>query len=271
MSLVSNYLLKSNLENIVSLQKKKEALGSFLDTTLARYARKNEGFAEDVDYDAIDAAAEEAILVLIEMYTDISDLLKNVMLIQGIGSPIAAAISAGIVDTNKDPSDLKTASTIILPEIAVFLANLGGYAYPKGKKIFVDYTNRMMSITDPFEDSPIGSETIDISQDEFVEMTKTVLTKKGLKEAIEQLKLFGFTNNAEIKKLFDRFESSAIAARNVGFTYSALYTAGAIASAYHGYKRNNDSLGYGILWGLFGGTNTLSTALVQGFAKPLPK
>jgi hypothetical protein len=42
-------------------------------------------------------------------------------------------------------------------------------------------------------------------------------------------------------------------------------------SAYHGFKRNGDSAGYGILWGLVGGALPVVTPLVavaQGFGKP---
>jgi len=41
------------------------------------------------------------------------------------------------------------------------------------------------------------------------------------------------------------------------------------ASAYHGYKRNGDSIGYGLLWA-FTGRLGLGLALAQGFAKPAP-
>lgn len=41
------------------------------------------------------------------------------------------------------------------------------------------------------------------------------------------------------------------------------------ASAYHGYKRNDDNVGYGLLWGLFGVPSAFGLALEQGFAKPI--
>lgn len=41
------------------------------------------------------------------------------------------------------------------------------------------------------------------------------------------------------------------------------------ASAYHGYKRNGDSIGYGLLWA-FTGRLGLGLALAQGYTKPAP-
>jgi hypothetical protein len=47
--------------------------------------------------------------------------------------------------------------------------------------------------------------------------------------------------------------------------------AGAGLGAYHGYRRNGDSEGWGALWGAFGLTLpfiAVPVALVQGFAEP---
>jgi hypothetical protein len=53
--------------------------------------------------------------------------------------------------------------------------------------------------------------------------------------------------------------------------YSLLGTAALGALTYHGYKRNDDSLGWGLAWGLLGGLVwpiTVPVALAQGFGKP---
>lgn len=64
------------------------------------------------------------------------------------------------------------------------------------------------------------------------------------------------------------------ASRGMEWSPATLVAAGTIATAsslvslYHGYKRNN-SLGWGLLWGLFGATFPLITptvALAQGYA-----
>ena len=42
-----------------------------------------------------------------------------------------------------------------------------------------------------------------------------------------------------------------------------------LANGYHGYKRNGDNVGYGILWTLFGGPTAFGLALEQGYTKPI--
>lgn len=56
----------------------------------------------------------------------------------------------------------------------------------------------------------------------------------------------------------------------LGITWATISTVSALASLYHGYKRNN-SLGWGLWWGLMGGTFPFVTPVVgyaQGWAKP---
>ena len=42
-----------------------------------------------------------------------------------------------------------------------------------------------------------------------------------------------------------------------------------LANGYHGYKRNGDNVGYGLLWTIFGGPTAFGLALEQGYAKPI--
>jgi hypothetical protein len=52
--------------------------------------------------------------------------------------------------------------------------------------------------------------------------------------------------------------------------YSLLSLTGAVLGAYHGYKRNDDSLGWAIGWGLLGGAFpviTLPVSYAQGFGE----
>lgn len=54
--------------------------------------------------------------------------------------------------------------------------------------------------------------------------------------------------------------------------YQILAAASAGVSAYHGYKRNNGSVGWAIVWGFLGGAFpviTPSIALAEGFAEPI--
>lgn len=57
-------------------------------------------------------------------------------------------------------------------------------------------------------------------------------------------------------------------------TYGIAYvlgTAGSMAGIYHGYKRNNGSIGWALAWGLIGGIWPISVPLMlaQGYAKPI--
>ena len=56
--------------------------------------------------------------------------------------------------------------------------------------------------------------------------------------------------------------------------YQILATVSMLASGYHGYKRNNDSVGWAIGWGLLGSMFPIITpfvAVVQGYAEPEKK
>lgn len=56
---------------------------------------------------------------------------------------------------------------------------------------------------------------------------------------------------------------------SVGF-WEIVVPISAALSGYHGYKRNNDDLGWGLGWGLLGGLFPIITptvAFAQGFAK----
>jgi len=49
---------------------------------------------------------------------------------------------------------------------------------------------------------------------------------------------------------------------------------GTVSGAYHGYKRNNESIGWGIGWALLGNIFwpvTIPVSLAQGFGKPAKK
>ena len=55
-----------------------------------------------------------------------------------------------------------------------------------------------------------------------------------------------------------------------GLIYGLLGTGAFAALTYHGYKRNDDSLGWGLVWGFLGSTVwpiTLPIAFAQGFGK----
>jgi hypothetical protein len=50
--------------------------------------------------------------------------------------------------------------------------------------------------------------------------------------------------------------------------------AGVALGTYHGYRRDNGSIGWTLAWGLFGGTFpiiAIPLMLAEGFAEPLPQ
>ena len=49
--------------------------------------------------------------------------------------------------------------------------------------------------------------------------------------------------------------------------YLAAYALAFGSNAYHGYKRNGDSIGYGVLWCVFGGLTAFGQSIAQGYAK----
>ena len=57
-----------------------------------------------------------------------------------------------------------------------------------------------------------------------------------------------------------------------GIVYTILATASFALSVYHGYKRHNGSLGWGLGWGFMGAlfpVITPTVAFAQGFGKPM--
>ena len=52
--------------------------------------------------------------------------------------------------------------------------------------------------------------------------------------------------------------------------YAAAYALALGSNGYHGYKRNDDSIGYGALWLIFGGFVGVGQSIAQGYAKQVP-
>lgn len=62
------------------------------------------------------------------------------------------------------------------------------------------------------------------------------------------------------------------AVKVAGFAILGLWLGSGAISAYHGYKRNNDSLGWGLGWGLMGLVFPIlspTLAIAEGYAEPL--
>jgi len=85
-------------------------------------------------------------------------------------------------------------------------------------------------------------------------------TNIGMFWGLEQSIGSPFVNEQESATIMDLFSNS--------ITEWAIDVPIAIANAYHGYKRHNDSVGWGLGWLLFG---ELGLGIAQGFGKPLPE
>jgi len=174
--------------------------------------------------------------------------------------PIAGYLGSHVVDTNDSPSNLKTILTI-------FGSNLVGSGLAAG-------VTAVTSSYRPWKQGPEGFGdaikfilyTDDGEVTRFNEKTesqkKIMRAVPGKKRELDRIDLFN-SLNAE-------GQSALTAARNQMKTLikiaSGVMWATAGANAYHGYKRNGDSLGYGLAW-LFAGPTGLGVAIQQGYAK----
>jgi uncharacterized membrane protein (DUF485 family) len=70
--------------------------------------------------------------------------------------------------------------------------------------------------------------------------------------------------HAQLQAAVDRAQTTL-------YVWSAVSVVSAFAAGYHGAKRNNGSVGYGLLWGFAGGLFPIvvpAIAIAQGYAKP---
>ena len=69
-----------------------------------------------------------------------------------------------------------------------------------------------------------------------------------------------FTVSSDLRAEYDSYFTSLMVA-------SGALTLAKFSNAYHGYKRNGDSIGYGVLWFMFGGLTAFGQSIAQGYAK----
>ncbi len=76
--------------------------------------------------------------------------------------------------------------------------------------------------------------------------------------------------DAQEKAAYDA-QQNAIATSGPSTATIAYTTVGSLVGFAHGYKRNKGSVGWGLVWALFGGISPLFTtgvAVIEGFGKP---
>lgn len=114
------------------------------------------------------------------------------------------------------------------------------------------------------EDSAVRAELLRVANDANIKSKSSSL---GLLLKLKEISVDGL-NPQELyvrNRLLDLVAKERTSERINKFT---LFLA-TLGSAYHGYKRNNDSLAYGIAWAAATRPG-LGLALAQGFAKPAP-
>lgn len=162
---------------------------------------------------------------------------RNARISYLLGSTPSGYVSGKMFDTNADPSDLKTIGTMFLGSvISGGLSTLIG-AFSKSTESRNTAKATAAVILDAQQALLILAEKGKISSDTASE------GRKAIDNAVASLKTVN---------------------RIVG----AVLTLESIATAYHGYRRNGDSVGYGLAWSLTNGVG-LGVALAQGYAKPI--
>ena len=171
--------------------------------------------------------------------------------------PITGYLGSHAVDTNDNPSNLKTLLTI-------FGSNIVGSGLAAG----------VTSVTSSYrpwkkQESSFGNAINFILHSTDEDLTTPVQALPEGRNLTPEEKDF-LQRRALFQSLNADGQNALTAARNQIKTLIKiasgvmLVTAG--ANAYHGYKRNGDSLGYGLAW-LFAGPTGLGVAVQQGFGK----
>ena len=117
---------------------------------------------------------------------------------------------------------------------------------------------------------PTKTVTVTLSRDVQVPVLRTPTTTDQFLGAVEDMiaNVGGPVVKREYKSLGDAAEGNV---SNWSFTWGVLSVLGAALSAYHGYKRNHESTGSAVGWGVLGGlfpVITVPVALAQGYGKP---
>ena len=211
-----------------------------------------------------DEEAVEGMIKKIEFADTAISTLRNYMIADMVLTPSVSAITSHVVNTNKNPSDLKTAATIVLPNL---IGSFVGTMYMK--HVFKGFMEDAGLLTPEVEEKIDNVSIMDMYRPEnFRKVKEYYDIFENYESQFEEAHKRGVISNEEaaeaMKAAIGTFRSFVTVVL-VLFGVSAVSSVGA---AYHGYKRNNDSLGYALPW-LFTGTSGLAVALTQGYAKPL--
>lgn len=153
----------------------------------------------------------------------------------------AGYTAASLFDTNEDPSNLKTIGTLLAGSI------VSGAA----AKVIT---------------SVLG---IDVDTKKSFETVGLMLAmREDVEAALDDLVEANLISGGDAEDGKNAIISAFKTAKYVANIQRAILGLASIACAYHGYRRNNDSIGYALAWGLTNGVG-IGVALKQGFAKPI--
>lgn len=206
----------------------------------------------------------EGVIAAIEFADNVVATLRNFMIAETILTPGVSAITSHVVDTNKNPSNLKTAATILLPNM---IGSFVGHMYVKHtvKSALKDAGIDNAQVTQEIEKTSI----LDMYSLENIRKVKEFYAKADeVIEIIERMKAAEGITNDESVTAIKAFVGSLRNVVTIFLISLGVSVVSGVGAAYHGYKRNNDNLGYALPW-LFTGTSGLAVALTQGYAKPL--
>ena len=155
-----------------------------------------------------------------------------------LASTPAGFVAAKAIDTNENPSNFKTIGALLTGSII---------------------TGATMKLLNALIGQSQSEENANILIEALVDDAES-----GLKHLVTRNLITQNTANTMLADI-----NKAQAANNkINNVAGAVYGIESLFTAYHGYKRNNDSIGYGLAWWLTSGMG-LGVALEQGYAKPL--
>lgn len=181
--------------------------------------------------------------MLAKAQKQIYNICLQLMAVSELSYAGAGYAGGKIIDTNEDSSDFKTWATLAVSGYAgKLISGVIGSVLVNQKIETLEY------------DGPLQKQIETVVAD--------------LSETKKRLKMSHSDFSPAAQKDIDDVRDLVI---KIAATYGTLRTLSGMASAYHGFKRNNDSLGYAIAWGLSGlfSATPIGLALEQGYAKPL--
>lgn len=183
----------------------------------------------------------------------LGSLIKHITLVDLVVAPTVGFGLGKVVNTNKNPSKLKTSLTVIGSSlVSAPISVAGGTALTVNNTISDAKKLQELETTCKEVEALVEAELDRLSKLTAKER-ETALTELGLNS--EQVKAY---ENA-IQKAVDEAINAISLYLGIGLTVSAV-------SAYHGYKRSG---GLGALGFFLAGKTGLGVALAQGFAKPV--